>query len=265
VISSKLIFTGLLLSAFASLRAQTAPTPANELDNKYRPNESSPFSQLTKKQGEKEQTDLSNAFKYCPTMLFRQKVVFFYERKLVHGFTINLGLGKAFGNDPIQSAFFTAWEYQPNDQELGPDEFFNYGEYYGSSMLISAGARIYFAGEAFDGGFVEFNYRHERLSYQLPSSIDGMRIEGSPIADLNMSNFNFGFGFTNIAGKRNHAIHEIAITVGIKNFNYTRYTFQDNSFVSGQPGDFVYKRSNTDGQTRIAPSIQISYCFGYGW
>jgi hypothetical protein len=261
----KLITTGLFLFILVSLRAQTGTTTPNELYNKYKPNESSPFSQLTRKAGEEVESDLSNAFKYCPTMLFRQKIMFFYERKLVNGFTMNLGIGKAFGNDPIQSAFFTQWQFDSDNQELGPDEFVNYGEYYGSGVMISAGARIYFAGEAFDGGFVEFNYRHDRLSYQLPSTVNGMRVEGSPIADLNMSNFNFGFGFTNISGKRGRAVHELALTVGIKNFTYTRYAFQDNSFVSGQPGDAVYKRSTTDGQARIAPSIHISYCFGYGW
>jgi hypothetical protein len=245
--------------------AQTLPP--SELDTKYTPNESSPFSKQRNKKGEYEVTEVTirNAIKFAPTLLIRQKAAIFYERRIVEGLALNVGIGKAFGVDFLQNNYFTSYKTQTETTRMGPTTLLQNSEYYGSSLLLMAGMRFYFSGIAFDGGYFEFNYRRENLRYQLNPRVYNFRIEGSTIADFQMNNFNFGFGISNVTGSKKNMTHEFYMMFGIKNFLMTRYELVDNSFFTGQAGDYVYRRSPSTQQARIIPAIHIGYAFGFGF
>ena len=122
-----IIFFALAL-AVVDVNGQTAPV--NELDPKYTPNSTSPFSRQRNKRGQYEETEVTikNAIKFCPTMLIRQKAAFFYERKIIEGFSINVGIGKAFGPDFIQNNYFTSYKAQnPSTTRITPTELLNNG------------------------------------------------------------------------------------------------------------------------------------------
>src|SRR5690606_31666291 len=132
---------------------------------------------------------------------------------------------------------------------------------YNSKLLLSASARIYLQGTAFEDGYLEFNYRRETISYQLSNEIGNWRVDGSTIADFSMTNYNFGFGFCSQSGKKNKMTHDFFMFFGIKTYLHTRYDLIDNSNNSGVYGDTYYQRSGSAIKTRILPSFQMGYAF----
>lgn len=239
----------------------------NEFDKKYTPSQNSLFNNLNKKNNQSSNSssiEIKNSVKYCPTILLRQKVVFFYERQVSNGLSINFGIGKAFGKDFMEQVYLSGFSelYTPNTLSAGDIQ--QAGAYYGSTALISVGMRLYYSGKSFDGGFVDLNFRRETMKFLLPDAINGYPILGSKTANFKTNTFSFGFGHTFVGGQKNNITHELFTNFGIKLITYSRY----NEVPSNNPSSYTsnqYVRASTDLTTRILPAVNFGYVFGFGF
>lgn len=268
LIRSRLYIGFLFLNFF--IVAQVTNQRDNELDKKYTPPQSSLFNNLNIKNNQSSSGSdvlIKNAIKFCPTLLFRQKVGFFFEREITNGFSINAGLGKAFGEDIFEKAFLSFSSDESENKQLSAGDLLSSAQYDNSSPFISVGFRLYYSGKSFDGGFVEFNYRNDRVDYLLnPTTIDDYNIEGSTKASFKISAFSFGFGHTFVGGQKNNITHELFMNFGIKIIKFPEYERVDN-FVSPITGnsETVYQRTTAEITARILPSINLGYVFGFGF
>ncbi len=240
---------------------------ANELDKKYSPNSASIFNNTQKKSGENFQTtetDVKNVIKFSPTLLLRQRVALVYERKIAENILFNIGVGKPFGNDVFQQAFFSLSSLDELGSALHPHSVLKQSTYWGSMPLASSGIKFYFSGTAFDEAYIDFNYRWERMDFLLNSIVDARRVDGENDVKFKMNAFNFGFGYTAITGSRNNFIHDFFINFGLKTFRYTTF---DLITVKGTNGanEIVFKKTGNETKARIVPALNIGYSFGFGF
>ncbi len=255
-----------LMCFAASLSAQTNN---EELDRKYTPNQNSIFNTLYKKPGQSssgDAADIKNAIKYTPTFLFRQKLLFSYEREITDGVSVIGGLGKAFGDDIFQSVYFTTRGFDTYEPEvMNVSQLVTNSEYYSSSPLLSASVRLYFEGTTFEESFIELNYRRETLRYKMENRIDNQYVlRGDDLAELKMNQFAIGYGFAGLAGRNDNVTHEFVMYLGLKNFTYTefrRYEVMTGSFIS----DYYYEKTPLLKSARVLPSVNLSYTFGFGF
>jgi hypothetical protein len=260
----KKIIPALLFSISLPLLAQVESDA--DRDRKYTPNQSSVFNELGKKKGPSStgtEIDIKNSIQFCPTILARQKVLFIYERALGDIVSMNFGLGKAFGNDFMQSTYFSAFSDFDSDNYLDPGTILLNADYAGSSMLLQVGLKVYFSGSSFDGSFMEFQYRRERLDYKLNPTVYGNRIENGNTAEFKMNAFSFGYGYKETTGINQNFTHEFFFNAGIKNFSFTKFNEIIRSNSSNN--ETVYQRSPLEADARILPSINIGYIFGFGF
>lgn len=246
--------------------AQT-PENANELDKKYTPNTASIFNGAGKKPSESyggNETEIKNVIKFSPTLLLRQRAMLFYERELLESFTMHVGIGKPFGSDVFQRAFFSIGSLTDFGTALTPGQVTGESTYWGSFPSLAAGAKIYFSGSTFDEAYIEFNYRWERVDYLLNPSIDGIRIEGENDLKLKMNAFNVGFGYTALSGSSNNFTHDFYCNFGFKLFKYTTFDQVIANSVTGAK-EIVYKKTGEETNARIIPSLNIGYLFGFGF
>lgn len=267
LIRSRLYIGFLFLNFF--IVAQVTNQRDNELDKKYTPPQSSLFNNLNIKNNQSSSGSdvlIKNVIKFCPTLLFRQKFVFFYEREVAKGFSINAGLGKAFGEDPFEKAFLSLSSNDSKNKQLSAFDLLGSAKFDNSSLFISVGFRLYYSGKSFDGGFVDFNYRNERVDYLLNPTISGYRVEGSTKASFKISAFSFGFGHTFVGGQKNNITHELFMNFGIKIIKFPEYERVDNivSPITGY-SETVYQRTTAEITARILPSINLGYVFGFGF
>ena len=263
------IFIGFLFLNFF-VTAQVINERDNELDKKYTPPQNSLFNNLNIKNNQSSSgndVEIENAIKFCPTLLLRQKVVFFYEREITKGFSINAGLGKAFGEDLFEKAFLELFSNNYENKQLSAGDLLASAKYDDSSPFISVGFRIYYSGNSFDGGFVDFNYRYERLDYILNPTISngGYRIEGSNRASFKINAFSFGFGHTFVGGQKNNITHELFLNFGIKLIKFPEYKKFDNVVSQFGNTETVYRRTTAESSARILPSFNMGYVFGFGF
>lgn len=247
---------------------QTSPQKDNGFDEKYSPAQNSIFNNTRKKNQDSPSgsIDIKNSIKFCPTMLFRQKAVFFYEREITSGLAVNVGLGKAFGKDVIESLFFDEFSTNSVPYTLSPGEMLVNGEHDGSSPFLSVGLRLYYSGSTFDGGFIDIGYRRETMNYMLPATINSNRVEGSRSASFKMNGFSFGYGYTAITGNKNNITHEFFMNFGIKLFEYTKFDeIQVVSSTNYGSTETVYRKTSTTLPARIAPAVNMGYSFGFGF
>lgn len=235
----------------------------NEQDKKYTPNASSIFNNLNKaKESGSSSTTIKNLVKFCPTMILRQKVMFYYERQLMDNFTINFGVGKAFGDDFLQRSFFVSKELSDDGNKLSSYVLLSNSKFDKSTPYLYGGARIYFSSTTFDEGFIEVAYRNENLEYLLNTEVNGYRVDGSNRAKFKMNAFSFGYGFIEMVGPKNNFCHELYINFGIKYFRYTQFDKVPTSVVNSQ---YVYQKTNLEQKVRVLPAINVGYCFGFGF
>jgi len=239
-----------------------------ERDNKNTPNRNSIFNDLGKKKNENNSyaadVEIKNSVGFCPTMLLRQKVFFIYEYAPHDIVILDFGLGKAFGNDLIQSTYFSAFSDYSGDKYLQAGEIMDNSTYLGSGMLVHAGVKLFFDGTAFDGSFFEFYYRHEKMEYRLNPTVSGYRIENGNTAEFTMNALAFGYGYKGVTGSRNQFTHEFYMNCGIKNFTYTQFNQIVHSAATGY-SELAYQRTAQEAKTRILPSFNMGYIFGFGW
>lgn len=265
-----IIFIGFLFLNFF-VTAQVINERDNELDKKYTPPLNSIFNNLnakTNKSSSGNDVEIKNAIKFCPTLVLRQKVVFFYEREITKGFSINAGLGKAFGEDVFEKTFFDEFSLADNyeGKYLSAGALLENSKRDDSSPLISIGFRIYFSGKSFDGGFVDFNYRNERVDYVLNSTtVNSYRIEGSNRASFKINAFSFGFGHTFVGGQKNNITHELFLNFGIKLIKFPEYKKFDNVVSQFGNTETVYRRTAAEVSARILPAFNMGYVFGFGF
>ncbi|MBA2610597.1 MAG: hypothetical protein H0U95_01410 [Bacteroidetes bacterium] len=262
-LSIKLIlFSCLIFNTLFSFGQGIITDKDNEFDKKYTPAQNSLFNELNPKNKTSNSytsVEIKNSIKFCPTQIFRQKVTFFYEVQINRGLSFNFGLGKAFGVDVFEQFFFDGLsdQYEPN--VLLPGDLLMNSRYNGSSPIVSTGMRIYYSGKAFDGGFVDLNYRYSRMDYILKPEVSGRRIEGSQSMSFKMNSFSFGFGHTFVTGHKNNITHEIFMNLGIKLFKYPKYDQVESMY------ETYYRRSSAELNGRILPSFNMGYVFGFGF
>jgi hypothetical protein len=255
-----------IIFVLASGRGLAQTPGGNELDSKYTPNSSSVFNNSVRKNNDPNgSADISfhQALKFSPTLLARQKVALFYER----GFgavTACLGLGKAFGKDILQDIGFTAFTDFYDAKVLAPGDIVNNSIYYGSGLYASFSMKVFFSGTAFDGGFVEFNYKKDKFSYYLNPTVDSRRITNGNVVDFTMNAFSFGYGYAGVSGVHSNITHEFFFNSGIKLFNISRFDKVDTNNGSGNV-DMTYRRSSQDIKARLLPTLNIGYVFGFGF
>ena len=245
--------------------------PKNDLDSKYTPNPSSIFNNLVKKSYDENsytEIEFKQLVKFCPTMLARQKVCFFYEREIVKGFVGTAGIGKAFGRDVFQNGFFTLnLSSFSNPLLLSPQDALSNCSYLNSWPLLFVGGKIYFSGTSFDEVFFEFNYKNERMNYVLSPTIQSARIDGEDDITFKMNAYSIGFGFTVVGGNKSNVVHELFFNVGLKTFKFTEYDLLSipNPVSISPKNDLVYRKTDSFAKTRIIPTLNIGYSFGFGW
>lgn len=250
-------------------------TPQNELDKKYTPNENSIFngrgnSERTRSVSGEDKPDvtIANAVKFIPTSLFRFKTVFQYERKLFNPVTLVIGTGKAFGTDVIESLGSEFATFRNNSStDLTYNDIESNSSFKRGRLILHVGAKIYFSGKAFDGSYVEFNYRRDRIEHELTPTINSIRVDGDNVALFTTSGFSFGYGYMGTAGPKNNITHEFFFNFGIKNVSFSRFekAYVGTPLVSGGNNDYVYRRTVGTIDYRIVPSINIGYIFGFGF
>lgn len=260
----------LLFLSFISVCTGQTELPKNELDNKYTPNASSMFNNLVKKsydQNSYTEVEFKNAVKYFPIALARQKVFFTYERALYKGLVVSGGLGKAFGRDVFQNAFLTSSLSGFNEiTYMSPDDALTNATYLNSRPFIQLGGKIYFSGNAYEEMFMEINYRRERINYLLSPMIGSNRIEGENDLAFKMNAFSLGFGYTGVSGEKNNIVHEIYFNFGFKTFKFTQYDLVGIQNPVTLKNELIYRKvADSFISARIVPTINIGYCFGFGW
>jgi hypothetical protein len=249
------------------VEAQTS-LPKNDLDDKYTPNASSMFNNLVKKAYDENsyvEIEFKNAVKFWPIMLAREKAFFTYERTVVKGLVGVAGIGKGFGQDVFQKVYFAIGDPE-NGSAMTINQALNNSSYLGSTPLLHLGAKLYFTGTAFEDGFVEFNYRHERVDLLLPTIVNGTNIDGENDVRMKMNGFSVGLGFTSVSGEKSNFVNEFYINLGFKSFNFTQYDLVSvQNPISGKNELFFRKASDTYSNARILPSFNVGYALGFGW
>ncbi len=241
------------------------------LDDKYEPNSSSTFNiskENRKNEFNKEQDVPSSFIKFSPTFLFRRKVAFFYNLKLVNGLVLDLGLAKAFNSDPISDlglSTFGSMDY--TDAYLSADEWMSNSTYTGSTPLVSLGFRYYFDDEAYQGYYLMSNYRFEKMEYKLNSDIGDIPIINS---DRNMelvtNGFLIGYGATWLAGKKNNIINELEMSFGLRFAKYNRYDRIEVPSSSTSYYSYVYAYQKTNQYVNKNVFVMnITYYIGFGF
>jgi hypothetical protein len=256
----KTVLSAGLLLFFSYVSGQVT---GNELDKKYAPNTNSTFNNLASKSKDSYSSSditIKTAIKFCPTMLARQKAFFLIERKIAGGASIIAGVGKAFGNDGIQSFYLAELAETRSPQSLSPGTILLNSSYSGSSPLISGTLRLYYNGNVFGDGYVDFTFRQEKMRYDLSSTVDGYQVYGSRTASFNMLAYYFGWGYSWVSGNNNNFTHDIYMQTGIKSFQITKYVENQTTFNST-----TYAWSPNTIAAKIFPAINIGYVFGVGF
>lgn len=263
---TRLIMLSVLVSLFSPSFAQDkAPVPENPLDKKYTPGNNTIFNiQGSKNPLRTSDVTVKNIIKFCPTMLLRQKVSFYYERQIIKGFAMQVGIDKAFGDDVFQRTFFGLKDYKSLDDVLNPDDLLKNAKFYGSWPGLTLSARYYFSGFSFDEAYMELAYQYEKMNYLVDPTVNAYRVEGSNTASFKMNAFSFGYGFMIMAGTKSNISHEFFINFGIKYFKYTQFDFVTvKNAVSNRE---VYRKSESlEQKEKLMPAINIGYRFGFGF
>jgi hypothetical protein len=254
-----ILITGIVFCSLLSMGQN------EDYDKKYTPNESSIFNNLLKKNENRysSEIEIKNSIKFYPTMAIREKIFFSYEVDLGRGFCLGAGLGKAFGKDYLESSLFFDWS-SFDKMGLTAGTLISNASYTSSQPLLALGVKIYYSGKTFDGGYVEFLYRHERMSYMLDPEVDGYRVDGPNDLIFKMNAAYFGFGFTGTSGEKNNFTHDFYIQLGIKNFKYTEYETMTVA-IGPYNSENICRQAGTLGSARILPAINIGYAFGFGF
>lgn len=261
------IFYSILLCCIQAFGQDNQIAHDNEQDKKYTPNTNSIFNKLNKRQDQSSSSEINikNTIKFCPTMLIRQKVMFYYERDLGQGFTLNLGIGKSFGDDVLQKTFLEIRSLASDANTLSAYDMLSNSSFNKSSPFYHFGARYYFSGISYDGGFIDLAYRYENIQYLLSPIINSNAVFGSNDASFRMNAFSFGYGFTALTGQKNNVSHEFYINFGIKYFRYTQYDMVQYQSPYSSSSQQIYQWSPLEQKIRILPAMNIGYCIGFGF
>ncbi|MES2679624.1 MAG: hypothetical protein V4635_07050 [Bacteroidota bacterium] len=261
IILSSFLFAGFLTFG------QDKPQIDGDQDKKYTPNPSSIFNSLNKKREDGGSSDVTikNMITYCPTALFRQKVMFYCHRDLGQGIVVNLGLGKAFGDDVLQQVFLGIKSVTSDYTVLSSYDMLSNATYYSSTPYYYVGLRYYFSGNSFEEGFVDLAYRHESLEYLLNPDINSKKVAGSNSFNLKMNAFSFGYGYTILTGRKNNFSHEFFINFGIKYFKHSYFEVVQYRNPVTYVDEDVYVKSPYEKKMIIYPAINMGYSFGFGF
>jgi hypothetical protein len=259
--------TAILIYSF-SFNAQVVPDRDNDFDKKYTPGPNSPFNSRNNNSNSSSSSEVTfkNAIKFCPTMIFRQKVGFYYERQVTKGFSFTGGLGKAFGPDIFEQLYFQEFSVQYDENVMNTGEMYSNSEYKGSSPFFSLGIKVYYSGNVFEDGYIEFMYRRERVDYTLKPQSMSVKVEGSTALEFQVNSFSFGIGHIFNGGTNGKMTHEIFWNMGVKYFQVPKFdVVQVPSYSYYGSTEPIYRRSQLTMNARILPSMSFGYIFGFGF
>lgn len=265
-----IVFLYFAFAGSISAQSQENSQESNtNLDKKYTPNQNSIFNILNKKTSPSSYkggaVTVQNFIKYSPAALGRRKILFYYERNLVQGLSLNIGLGKAIGEDIFQKTYLKNFaNVTSNGIQVRASEIYQYSSYSGSNLYVSAGLKFYLFSGTFEDEFLQFSYARETMKYALNDKINGIVVQGEDkIVDFKMDAFNFSFGYNFLTGLNKNLSHEILIGVGAKLISYSKIERVNYSSGPYYPATFV--KTNDYIKAKIIPSINLSYCFGFGF
>jgi hypothetical protein len=231
----------------------------SEMDNKYTPNQSSIFNNLYRKNSDLTSGYAANYIKFYPLALLRQKVLLSYQRSVVNGLAVELGLGKAFGTDIFQVGNLALF-HDLFENSLSPGQIFSNSKYSSSTPFLMLAAKMYYSGKAPDDGYIEVSIRREKLSYLLNNTVDGWPVFGSQVASFKMTALTVGIGYTTGTGDTKRITHDFFVNVGIKFFSYSRF-----EQVADANNQITYVKSSSDASARVMPAINMGYSLGFGF
>lgn len=262
-ISTHLILFFLFSAVFVSAQQPVIRESENEFDQKYTPAKGSIFNDLgvtrNSKSSESE-VNIKNSIKFIPTAMFRQKILFTYQREIYKGFSAGLVLGKAFGRDYIQELGLELFDTNFDSDILSTGNMVSGAKYDGSSPWVGLNLRVYFSGKSFDGVYVEFNYSNERIDYVLDPQVDGYDVKGVRNAEIKMNALGLTFGGTYTTS---HFSHELWFTTGIKLFKATQFVRYTPPNSTGYSSQYFYK-SGIENEI-LVPTFSFGYAMGFGF
>lgn len=258
----------LLLSAMlvsVSLRSQSIIQDSNnEQDKKYTPPVGSAFNDLgVRRPSDSEPVRVRNVLKFVPTAMFRQKILFTYERDISKGFVAGFWLGKSFGRDFLQQLAIMTLGSSDSYDVIDGSTLILQSKYTGSSPFVNVHLRGYFSGDVFDGSFVELGYSHERTDYLVEESVNGYLVSGDRKAEFKMNMLTLSFGATLESG---NFCHEFFVNMGVKLFRHTQFQkYQYNTGTATYPINQEYYLKTNNLSEIITPAFSVGYSLGLGF
>ena len=248
-----ILLTFLFITTFSKvIQGQEAIEDPNiKLDKKYTPNQNSVFSSNSKHSGSAVSSGditIKNLVKFCPTALFRQKAILYYEFDLINGLTLNAGVGKSFGEDFFQKTYLSTLLVDVNANRLSLDNVFNNSTYTSGSIFLTGGIKYY-----------------EKMDYTLNANVNSATVIGDDrVMNFKVSSFNFGYGYTMLSGPKNNFSHEFFMGCGVRFVTYSEFEMSTN-FSSSYNASQTYTKTGGELKARIFPSVNMSYLFGFGF
>ena len=81
-----------------------------------------------------------------------------------------------------------------------------------------------------------------------------------------MHALNFGYSFCKLLGEKRNFSSEFFLSIGMKYFLYDEVVQKEGILPPGSVGTFrYYEKTGRFAVSRIIPSINIGYCFGFGF
>ncbi|MES2679623.1 MAG: hypothetical protein V4635_07045 [Bacteroidota bacterium] len=264
------IFFLLLISLLCSGQDKQEPG-SNDLDSNFTPISNSIFNRSHKKgaDGSFSNVTFKNVVKFCPSALAWKKVLFFYERELSRGFSLNVGVGMSFGDDVFQKKYF-GWNTYGVDLaeytlDLTTSELLENCNYLKSTPYFYAGLRYYVNSTAFEGWYAEFATRYQRVEYRVDNTIGSIDLEGPNSAFFETYAATFGWGYTVLTGSKKRFGHDFYANFGFKYIEHTHFAVVQHWDSRGFWLPMTYVKTNSEDTRILFPAINIGYCFWFGF
>ncbi len=246
----------------------------NDLDERFVPDKNSILNSAndSKNVGDKSYKNAKNAVKFNLALLGRSTVAFEWEHAFGDIVAIQAGLGICVGQDLIQKnlagEIADAFDLGTgNGNYVKLSEIFANSEFSAPSPYLSVGLKLYFSGDAPEGGYVHFNMRYStnNLSYvQNPQNNNNAVFVGNTDITIKNLGFNLIYGYQVVSGSGKYSfVNDFYAGFGIRSSTYNALNITQ---VNNPGGSYQTEYINNGTmRTSILPVILIGYSLGFGW
>jgi hypothetical protein len=265
VLSIALLFIGL-----------TVQSQTNTLDNLYTPTSPSLLNSDSKGKngsGEGSYENLSNAVKFCPTLLSRGIFAFQYERYIASSsISLNLSLGSTIARDYLQllsSSFYEEFGESDNTA-ISYYDILASGDYVAKSNLYFAtGIKIYSDSYSKDNSesYFEFAMRRYNQVYSVPFvnyNIDLGLVNTFQNTTVRTTNFNFIYGTSLCTSGKIVTTHDFFCGLGVRLNTAQNFDLVNTLDGSGGNAYSTYLPLSTRS-FHLGINAVLGYTFGIGW